>query len=382
MVLNKNLIIFSLLAIFFFFNPYFLVAKTIILGFLSLFHVISSRKADLLFLLYIIFIFVYVFNMSFYMEGYLVKTFSLFFPILSYSLGSIIAKRIRSLNELKNTILIFSLSLAFYYIIFILIDIYQNGFLGDSRSISLSLSESEDSVLSATVIGGAFTPLIAFLSVFYWWGKKIIYLILLLIVAYCSLRLGSRTQLFLIVLSLFIGLFYFTTSISLVKKIFYFSTVITLVIYSIYYIFEKTTLSFFFQDRMNSEYDDTSNLGGRSDIWLKSFEMIWKHPFGWANSSEFSRYAHNLWLDIFRVGGVISFFMYVFITILVIFKFYKIYKNLNDISFKSYIFVFGVGMLLLFMVEPILDGFIYPLSILLLNLGLLSCSGFLGGKNK
>ena len=109
-----------------------------------------------------------------------------------------------------------------------------------------------------------------------------------------------------------------------------------------------------FANRMEDSKDLASG-GGRTDRWIKSMENLFTKPLGWSEH-EFG-HAHNLWFDVLRIGGFLSFFSLIFFTTnayLTVFKAMR--KNKTAYAFNNQIAVYTLGFSMVFMVEPILEG--------------------------
>ena len=111
----------------------------------------------------------------------------------------------------------------------------------------------------------------------------------------------------------------------------------------------------FYADRLNDDEMAVGKAGGRTERWIGGLESIITDPFGW----EFSRfgYAHNLWLDVARVAGVIPLTILLFFTVSSIKIWIKSLRILrNDLFLRSYVFIYFISIILLFNVEPIMEG--------------------------
>ncbi|MBL0253061.1 MAG: hypothetical protein IPQ12_11040 [Polaromonas sp.] len=114
-------------------------------------------------------------------------------------------------------------------------------------------------------------------------------------------------------------------------------------------------------------------MGGRLDRWVDALSLIPSHPFGWS-SFDFG-YAHNLWLDVARNGGWFSFLMSILLSVLFVFNFKSALKNnREDILYLSFIWCLAIGFSALFMVEPIMDGFVYVFSAFCLFWGVINAN--------
>jgi hypothetical protein len=103
------------------------------------------------------------------------------------------------------------------------------------------------------------------------------------------------------------------------------------------------------------ESDNASSAGGRTGRWMSSINNLFTKPLGW-NLNEFG-YAHNLWLDVARFGGLIP------LSILLIFTFRSIGKivklatiNSEQLFFNTLLIAYTTATFLMFFVEPIMDS--------------------------
>lgn len=104
------------------------------------------------------------------------------------------------------------------------------------------------------------------------------------------------------------------------------------------------------QREMDSSFDATQ-LGGRTAIWADAVRKLATHPLGW----ELVRYAHNLWLDIARVGGWITLFLFLIATINWFKKIHSLIRK-QMTPFIQIIISINVAMYLSSFVEPVIDG--------------------------
>jgi hypothetical protein len=136
----------------------------------------------------------------------------------------------------------------------------------------------------------------------------------------------------------------------------------------------------YFKISMNSVYFNILNernpehlrsASGRTGIWLTSIGNITKQPFGWENP-EFS-YAHNLWLDVSRVAGIIPFIFLCIFTISCINLIRKTLKiSPTNHYFNITILVFFAGFMAVFFVEPVIEGMYMLFLIFCFFIGILS----------
>jgi len=171
-------------------------------------------------------------------------------------------------------------------------------------------------------------------------------------------------------ISLFVGVFYNYNKQSLFKTF----VVIIAVLIPIFLIYvkysDKIDFTFYFLDRMNSDEFGVMTGGGRVVKWIESLNLIITNPFGWKIS--LNGYSHNLWLDVARNGGWISF---IFSILIFISYFQNLKKYLNHSSnqiFKTLNLSITFCLVGLFCVEPIMDGFIYVFGFFCFFWGLLN----------
>ncbi|WP_293295428.1 hypothetical protein [Allomuricauda sp.] len=185
---------------------------------------------------------------------------------------------------------------------------------------------------------------------------RIILLGLFAISVLCVLRIGSRTQLGVFIITFLVSLIYLIPRQKFKRNMVIFS----LIFMSIFYVSTKVSFDLdqdwlaAYANRMEDSEDFASG-GGRTDRWMKSMEYLFTKPLGWSEH-EFG-HAHNLWFDVLRIGGFISFFSLIFFTIYS-FKtvFTAISKDKTKTSFNNQLIVYTIAFTLVFTVEPILEG--------------------------
>ncbi len=285
-----------------------------------------------------------------------------FTPAFLYLWGKYLA--FKSNNDLKLFYLLFTLGLIFStpHLISVLINIAEGGLAQDSRSIPMFWgSEAKNATgMAAPFILNMCIPAVLLahfkkLSIPF----KVLMVVVFVLTLVCVLRLGSRTQLVIFLMTFLLTLFYMVPRQSLKQNI----SLFVILSIGIYFIFRNVSFdldqdwltSFAGRMQQNNGTGDIASGGGRTDKWVKSFEYIFKKPLGW-DVEEFG-YSHNLWFDTLRVGGIISF------TILLVFSwksFVQVLKVIKsaptNVPFNIFIFSYFVSFNLLFMVEPILDG--------------------------
>ena len=117
--------------------------------------------------------------------------------------------------------------------------------------------------------------------------------------------------------------------------------------------------------RNNQKGYDFVTAGGRTELWSDAFKNLCRNPMGWYQKS----YAHNLWLDIAKVGGWISLFPFICTTLLFMKNICLLFKKLHS-SFSCSIIVLNISLILAASVEPVIEGSMLFFSILLVLWGM------------
>ena len=105
--------------------------------------------------------------------------------------------------------------------------------------------------------------------------------------------------------------------------------------------------------------------GGRTDLWRMSIKNMLINPLGWTQEV----YAHNLWLDLAKIGGWISLAPFLAATFFAI-------KNLMKVGLKSRmdfsktIAVLGCALILAASIEPVIEASMLFFALLMLIWGI------------
>ena len=172
-------------------------------------------------------------------------------------------------------------------------------------------------------------------------------------------RLGSRTQLLISVISILISLFFIIPNQPIRKNFKLIGTLIFLI--SGFLIFFPIDLDADYFSVLGSrlqESQNASSAGGRTDRWIKSLQHIISDPLGW--EIEAFGFSHNMWLDVARYTGVISFILLIVLTIRFYGKIYKAIRLKKDaLLINSQILLYSIASFLIFFVEPIMEGLFF-----------------------
>jgi O-antigen ligase len=282
-------------------------------------------------------------------------------PPVFYLFGKYLIKdKILNQNNIFYIILcvvtVFSLSA----VISVFLNFQEGGFAQLDRTIPMFWNGAP---VSATIMGGflTFNMCIPALLISNQGKKGIIFNILLstlfAITLVCVLRLGSRTQLGIFLITTIISLIYVIPKQSFKRNLLLFvflGAIIFFITKNISFDLNQDWLTTF-ADRMDKGGSDIASGGGRTERWEKSFRNLFEKPLGW-DVREFG-YSHNLWLDVLRVSGFIPFFLLVIFSIKSLIQIRKIVLlKPNNILLNSQIIIYSIAFFLLFMVEPIFEG--------------------------
>ena len=189
-------------------------------------------------------------------------------------------------------------------------------------------------------------------------GFAIILLIIFGLSLASVLRLGSRTQIGIMVLSIVISLIFVGPKLTFKQNVVIYSILTAIVVFiftNISFSFDSEIFTSFAGRMEDNGVEDLAGGGGRVDLWEKSIEYMFRYPFGW-NLEEFG-YSHNLLFDTLRVGGILS-------LLLLVLMFVKFITLLNrtirqsriNLSLKLIFLLYSISFFSVFMVEPGIDG--------------------------
>lgn len=299
-------------------------------------------------------------------------------PPIMYICGKLLAYKSRDSAVLVTSFLFIGLALASMTLLAIWSNFIVAGFEQGSRSINVR-DGGED--VSATVLGGLLIILISFGGIIFSVNKsfglirRTFVMSLFLLSLLAAVRLGSRTLLFVGAVCFLVAFIHNSRTHSLIQSLLI--VIIALAVGYLFYDYLSNVfeLDLYFRDRLDSSEFGASTAGGRLERWFGSLDIILSSPFGWS-INQFG-YAHNLWLDTARNGGWIPFVFLVVLTVLFLLNLKgALNANKSDSLFTTFAVCLSTGFMLLFMVEPILDGFIYVFSAFLSFFGVVSARRF------
>lgn len=282
-------------------------------------------------------------------------------PVAFYLLAQLMYESKARITKNQFSLIILALALSFTSILSVGKILLTRGFDILNRNVPNFWNGVEE---NATYTGGLLMLNMTFLGILLFSWKKlkswqsITTLVIFIISLLCVLRLGSRTQLLIVVFGVITSVFYLISRQSIKKNFFLVLAMFVAINIGLGYLSLDKDSDFIaaYTDRMDSKKYGANTAGGRTERWEKSFVNLFEKPLGW-ELDEFG-YSHNLWLDVLRVGGVLSFILLVIISFLSIKLLYEKYRSNKTIDpYLGTLTVFIVAFNLLFLVEPIFEGY-------------------------
>ena len=214
------------------------------------------------------------------------------------------------INDERTNLYFFSIiscALALPHIVVTFQDILHSGLINEGRRLAIL----DEDLQMDTTLRVIFLSLSMIGTSFLFWNSegnreytrfKYIIAIVSVMALFCCLHYLSRTGLFLFAMPLALSFLWSRRKIS-------FSTIaIIVIIVAGIQVFGNSELFTLYQAR-EKDYSSVSNFGGRDERWLTAIAFILNNPFGSSLSNTI--YAHNMWLDFGKDGGIISFILLV-----------------------------------------------------------------------
>ncbi len=288
----------------------------------------------------------------------------LFVPSLCYLTGKVFVELSSNDKTLVDNLLI--LMFFFSLIVFLSIakDIGINGYISTHRNITIIGENNEDK--AATGINAMLMVWIVMSGFIFYQARdllenkrKLFSLFMSVLAIAASLRLGSRTGLVLVLASSLSIIIFNFRQYSHIGKLWLIVMITVVVIGVGNFIANNEEIFVAFENRNNSEEYGTSTGGGRTVLWEYFGTRILDYPLGNMPTNETkSAYAHNYFLDISRVAGIIPLTLIILFTLSALHNVKKLLFSTNIPPYiRNIILVLNIGFYLNFMVEPILDGY-------------------------
>ena len=282
-------------------------------------------------------------------------------PCIFYRLGNYIISEYHREEQRMKLLLFISTSFLFSTFILTIIDISVVGLVNTDRTL-LGTSSTDDA-MAATLYGLMTSVGIGCLGGVFANRSSIIVRISFAVISFMSLlvvvHLVNRTGLVLFIVCILVILLY-KTNYSLHK----FLPLFLILLISMVVLFKSGIIDSSILDAYSSREDNynygLSTAGGRTELWLHSIKELIVNPFGW----EQSHYAHNLWLDVARVGGWFALIPFFILTCQMLTCFLKLLRTPYS-DFNLLIITMNVSTLLAASMEPVIEGSILFFSLLM-----------------
>lgn len=292
------------------------------------------------------------FSYSNYLEFFLL-------PTSCYLSGKILAKV--NIERINKIIILMSISIALLALISVFSEIITNGFTGTNRNLKIIGLDDE---ISATGINASLSIIAMFIGTIFVKCNinekktRIFYVCLSLLTMICMFRLGSRTGIMLIISSLISSFIFNFNNYNINNKIL---LILTLSVcgFAVYFILSNSEYLFtFYLDRINSEENDIQSGGGRIELWKHYGSQILSNPWGnMTLSPNGNRFAHNLWIDVARIAGLIPFIFISLFTLSSLKAITRYIKNQRiDKYSRTLVLCYSIGFFIQFSLEPIMEG--------------------------
>jgi len=295
------------------------------------------------------------------------------FPVTFYLVGKELVigkmKQIQIMNLLIALALVFSLP----SLLSVLKTLATSGFIAKQREVPNIWTGS---LMTATNASGYLIYLLVLPGIIIATKKdmslktKLLLTFVFLVTLICSFRLGSRTCLVLATVSILLGLAQLVISNNLFKNIKLMFVLAVLIFLAINYLKIDLKADYLstLGDRLNDKNTSSISTGGnRTGLWSTAIQKMIKNPLGWDGY-----YAHNTWLDIARVGGILSLLLFMINNFICIKNLIKLFSvKPENIGITAIFSLFFFAAFLFFFGEPTILGHFYSLTFFFMLQGVL-----------
>ena len=290
--------------------------------------------------------------------------FYLLSPIMFYCFGGSVMDKLRQPNSIVVFLLLTTLLFALNLYISIFLDIQENGFINVFRQVKvlgMIVESNKSGALAATLLGLNASLGFVGLSIFAYCRKKlnlwvkVLFLILTILSLITVIHLVNRTGLVVLVLCFVaVTLYNMKRNFWRVLGVLAIGAIVVYFAYSFGWIDEEILQVY---EAREEQGHRISEGGGRVARWTDAIELLFEHPWGYSDLRGVKvHHAHNLWLDVGRVAGVLPFVALLIVTISYGINFLKLLSK-NDGFLCSIFLAYNVVFFLSCMVEPIMEGF-------------------------
>lgn len=282
-------------------------------------------------------------------------------PAAFYLWGKQIPKSLYHDRQIITIVMFIGVIYSLPALISVMLNILEGGFAQHERSIAMFWGGPR---ISATGMAQFFMFNICIPGIFFSLTKRmnkiliLFFAIIFVLSLACVLRVGSRTLLGIMMFSLVFSIIFVSPKLSFKQLVVRFGFLLVLVFFIIQNVsfdFDSEIFTTFASRMEEGGTEELAGGGGRVDKWEKSFHHMKIYPNGW--SLDRFGYSHNLWLDTFRVGGFVSFFLLIVFTLRFLATLFSFFRSSQIIKSVRLIFtLYCISFLLIFMVEPGIDG--------------------------
>lgn len=280
-------------------------------------------------------------------------------PILFYFWGKFVVDKTN--GNLNKLITFWCISILLFSVILYIStaqDIILNGFINSSRTFPIWGSVSGAESLSATLYG--LNASLGLVGLPFYFTKcktrkliKYIFLLLSILSLITVIHLINRTGIVILVLCFVtVALYRYNGNIFRLLALCSIIVIISLILVQFQVINQDISDAYIIRD---DGVGSINTAGGRLEKWIIGLNNIFKHPFGWEFSSIKYGYAHNLWIDIARIAGIIPFTLFLIVSI---FAFNTLRKLLKYREKKITPLILGLNIcfFLSSFVEPVIEA--------------------------
>ena len=308
----------------------------------------------------------------------------LLLPFTAYICGKYILSKNRHNDQLYLWLLLLALAIGIMPMTSVLHDIFAHGFAGGSRNIVL-LNDT-GSERSATGIDGYLVILASLAGLLVYRSDikleksyKWILILFSMLSIFCILRTGTRTGIGIIGMSILVVFIY-----NLKKHNFLFYLLLICSVY-VFVVNIMSFLSPFFSylTERTSE-GNMGSIGNRAPLWNYYFSHLWQYPWGGIPSVfSYTPFAHNLWLDVGRLTGILPFILLLTFNFLALRVFNRFIKNRNSPSlYRNVVLIWHVAIYTVFFVEPVMEGLFSLFVFYCFLVGMQKQSNYIYGSKK
>lgn len=323
-----------------------------------------KRSFDSNFLMLVLFSGTYVLFMllnNLYKGSIGLLLFHLLYPVTFYILGRYLMKKWYDQIYFLFFMLISFLSLP--SLVSIYSDIIANGFLNETRSVYVDHGET---AMSATLHGVRLSLFVVMIGLMFAKVSSLrekmyqyMFLLLSVLSIIANVHLVNRTALAIMIISLVLVFILNIKHYKISNTIAVSFLILLITVSAFYFLNTNKEVIDLYTYRNRSDGSGVTDVGGRLIRWESALNLIVNEPLGGgAFKYGYRYYAHNFWLDVAEMAGIIPAIVILVFTIVNLRKNYHliIHSNTNNIFFLSILLALNLGFLLTFFVEPIYEA--------------------------